>query len=472
VAKKKRHRIVLDYTNMTAGAVGARHGITDREIEKFARKAARAHEIRTAERAEGKLPFMDLPGKLNEAKEIAAYASGARKKYDNFVVLGIGGSALGTIALQGALNPVFYNLESAKKRGGPRIFVEDNVDPERVANLLDIINPKKTLFNVITKSGGTAETMSTFLIARNLIARKLGARSLKNHIVATTDKEKGNLRPIAEAEGLDSFVVPDGVGGRFSVLTPVGLLPAAMAGIDILELLAGAAMMNRRCRKGDIESNPALAGAALQFLADTKKGKRIQVMMPYSNALYDVADWFRQLWAESLGKKYSLDGKVVCTGQTPVKALGATDQHSQVQLYNEGPNDKTITFIRVEKFRTDIKIPKAYSSIKGISYLPGHSLGELLNAEQYATEIALTNYRRPNSTIIMPTIDECTVGQLLYMLEVQTSYAGVFYNINPFDQPGVEAGKVATYALMGRSGYEEKVEEIRRASGREKRRKV
>ena len=471
-AKGNNGKIVFDYTNMMADSVGADHGITAKELEKITPKAWKAFIARSEERKAGKLPFMDLPYKKDEAGQIASFASEASRKFENFVVLGIGGSALGTIALQTALNPSFYNLMPAPKRKTPRLFVEDNVDPERIANMLDILDPKKTLFNVITKSGGTAETMSALLIVRDAIARKLGPGAVRDHLVATTDREKGNLRKIADAEGLTSFLVPDGVGGRFSVLTPVGLLPAAMVGINIGALLDGAAMMDRRCKSSVLSKNPALMSAALQYLADTKKAKHIQVMMPYSNALKDVADWFRQLWAESLGKKFSLDGKVVHAGQTPVKAVGATDQHSQVQLYGEGPNDKTFTFIRVEKFRKDVTIPKGYPDIEGISYLSGHTMGELLNAEQKATEIALTGFNRPNCTISLPSINESTLGQLLYMLEMQTAYAGSLYGIDPFDQPGVEAGKTATYALMGRPGFEEQAKKINNALKKTKRLKI
>lgn len=471
-AKAANPKILFDYTNMTSDAVGSKHGVSQRELAKIAPLAAKAHAMRSAERAAGKLPYMDLPYKKKEAAEIIAYAKSAAKKYDNLVVLGIGGSSLGAIALQTALNPSFYNLHDRASRKGPRLFVEDNVDPERIADMLEIVDPKKTLFNVITKSGGTAETMSAMMIAKDLIEKKVGARSVKNHIVATTDIAKGNLRKIADAEGLKSFVVPDGVGGRFSVFTAVGLLPAAFVGIDIEGLLAGAAAMDRRCGTGELMKNPALLSSALQYIADVSKGKTIQVMMPYSNALRDIADWFRQLWAESLGKKYSLDGKVVHTGQTPIKALGATDQHSQVQLYCEGPNNKTFTFLRAEKFRTDITIPKIYGDISEISYLGGRKMSELINAEQAATQIALTEVNRPNSTIILPEISARTVGQLIYMLEAQTSYSGVLYGIDPFDQPGVEAGKIATYGLMGRPGFEKEAERIRKAISKLKRRTI
>ncbi len=470
-AKKRSDGIILDYTNMLAGQVGAKDGITDKQIKRMEPRAAEAHWSVCERRGAGKLPFMDLPyGKY--AGPILRYAAEAAKQFDNFVVLGIGGSALGAIALQTALNSPFYNLMDKKERNRPRFFVEDNVDPERIGDMLELIDPRKTLFNVITKSGSTAETMSAFMIARDLLAKKLGAKAVRRNIVVTTDAKQGILRKIADKEGFTSFEVTDGVGGRFSVLTPVGLLPAAMVGIDIKGLLAGAAAMDKRCASGVMSLNPALMGAALQYLADTEKGKTIQVMMPYANALRDIADWFRQLWAESLGKKYSLDKQIVNTGQTPVKALGATDQHSQIQLYNEGPNNKTITFIRVESFRRKVRIPATYKDVPSLSYLGGHEMGELLNAEQAATEIAVTANKRPNCTIRVPSVNAGTVGQLIYMLEVQTAYAGAMYGIDPFDQPGVEEGKIATYALMGRPGYEKQRAEIEKISRATRRRTV
>lgn len=455
--------IRYDYTRMMANAVGSAHGITAAELKRFMKKAAQSaravHSLHNA----GQLPFMDLPAKTRQAADIARYAERC-KQYENFVVLGIGGSALGTIALQSALNPAFYNLMPAAGRGGrPRLFVEDNVDPDRIANLLEVIDPRKSLFNVISKSGSTAETMAGFMVARDAVARRVGVKNLKKHFVATTDKEQGHLRKIVDREGWDSFVVPDGVGGRFSVLTPVGLLPAAAVGIDILALLKGAAAMKRRCSGDSLESNPALLAAALQFLACTTKGKSINVMMPYSQGLRDVADWYRQLWAESLGKAANRAGQTVYAGQTPVKALGATDQHSQVQLYNEGPNDKTLTLMRVESFRNPLPIPSCHSDIGAIAYLGGRTMQELMQAECRATEKALTDHGRPNSCFIFPAVNAHTVGQIMFMLEMQTAYAGEMWDINTYDQPGVEAGKIATYALMGRPGYEKQADAIRKS---------
>lgn len=470
----KIDHIVYDYTNLMSDAVGARHGISDADVRGRRKEAeAAALDVRRRHEEKGEMEFIALPSRRSAAGLILKYAEVARCECDNFVVLGIGGSSLGPISLQAAINPPYYNFMSARRRGGrPRIFFEDNVDPARIANLLEMLDPKRTLFNVITKSGGTAETLAALLTVHDLLVRKVGAKNLKKHIVATTDPNKGNLRKIADRLELPSFPVPGGVGGRFSILTAVGLLPAAMAGIDIMGLLRGAAAMRSRCFEPSLERNPAMLSALHQVIAMTGKGKPIQVMMPYSNQLYYVADWYRQLWAESLGKKTDLAGKTVHAGQTPVKALGATDQHSQVQLYAEGPNDKTITFMRVEKFTPDVEIPRGFDDLDGLAYLGGRRFGELINAEQRGTELALTAASRPNSTFVVPKVNEHTLGQLLFLFEMQTAFAGALLNINPFDQPGVEAGKIATFALMGRPGYEKQAVEIQSAAKGVVRRRV
>jgi glucose-6-phosphate isomerase len=411
--------------------------------------------------------FFSLPYQTTVVSDIIKTAKNVCAKCENFVVLGIGGSALGNIALQNALNHPYYNLLSKKERKGkPRLFVLDNIDPVIIDRLDDVIDLKKTVFNVITKSGSTAETMSQFLLFRDKLIRKLGKNKYASHIIATTDIKKGVLRKIADEEGYKTFIVPDGVGGRFSVMSAVGLLSAAVTGINIRKLLDGARDMDTELKAyDDIEKNHALRGAVLLYLMEQKFRRTITVMMPYANSLYSVADWFRQLWAESLGKNVTLDGKSANIGLTPVKALGATDQHSQVQLYNEGPDDKVFIFLRVEKFGSTLKIPKAFSNLDDLGYLGGHTFNELLDAEEKATEAAIAKNGKPSYTISLPKVDAYTIGQLLYLLEVQTAYMGGLYNINAFDQPGVEQGKKFAYGLMGRKGFEHMAEEYRKITG-------
>ena len=385
---------------------------------------------------------------------VKEFASMVEGRFDNILVLGIGGSALGGLAVTEALLKPYWNLLTPEQRNGlPRIFFLDNIDPDTMNGLLDILDLKKTLVNVITKSGSTAETMSQYMIIKDRLEKELGDNYRRN-IVATTDKKMGVLRQLADQEGYKTFVVPDDVGGRFSVFSAVGLVPFALVGLDIDQIMNGIKDMDLALKNTDIHQNIAAQGALIQYLLDTEKGKNISVMMPYSTRLKYVSDWYVQLWAESLGKEYNNNGDKVNIGPTPVKAVGATDQHSQIQLYNEGPNNKVITFIRIENFDTKLEIPQIFE-YTGIGYLGGKTINDLINAEADSTRIALADYSRPTMTISLERIDEYNVAQLLYMLEVQTAIAGELYNINTFNQPGVEQAKNYTYALMGRAGYEE-----------------
>ena len=394
-------------------------------------------------------------------QKVKALVNELKDRCENLVVLGIGGSALGSIALQTALNPYMYNLDDSQRKG-PRLFVFDNVDPAQFGSFLDWVSGRldKTIFNCISKSGRTAETASEFLIVRRMLADELGPDGLKNQVVATTDPKEGTLRKIADEYDLRTLEVPEGVGGRFSVLSAVGLFSAAMCGIDIDSLLAGARDMDKRVSSEDFFRNPAAINAAINYHY-YNRGKRISVMMPYSFALKDFADWYRQLWAESLGKAENPAGAKVHIGPTPVKALGTTDQHSQVQLYREGPNDKLFTFLQVENFDADLTIGPAPQCAGELDYLAGKNLSRLLKIEKTATEFSLLQSGRPCLTVLFPQVDAYTVGQFIYLFEVTTSFAGALFGINAYDQPAVELGKEAAFALMGRSGCEKLAEQIK-----------
>jgi glucose-6-phosphate isomerase len=399
----------------------------------------------------GEVGFVGLPGDSGLLQQVTRYADSARGKYDDVVILGIGGSALGPIALRTALRPSGWNMLDDRARGGfPRLHVLDNVDPETIASLLGRLKFERTLFIVTSKSGGTAETMAQFVIVHEkLVAARL---DLKNHLVFVTDPRQGALRPLAQRLNVPALDIPPSIGGRFSVLTPVGTLPAALIGIDIKALLDGAGGMAKRCETDDLARNPAGVYAMLQWLADTRIKKSIAVFMPYSDPLRDFADWFVQLWAESLGKKRK-DGTSV--GSTPLAALGATDQHAQVQLFMEGPADKTVTFVAVRERGTDVRIPAGFNDVKELGYLGGHSLGELIDIEQRATAGALARRGRPNMTITLDRVDAASVGGLMMFLELATAYAGQLYDIDAFNQPGVELGKQFAYALLGRPGADD-----------------
>ena len=444
----------LDFTNMMVDAVGPEQGVREEELSAFVPRCRQIYDRLDSQRRQGELPFFDLPFDRGIVAQIEEMAAWVRDRFDDVVVLGIGGSALGTTAVMNALRPAWHNLADRQKRGGmPRLFVLDNVDPDTFAEHLELLDPDRTCFLVISKSGSTVETTCQFLVARNWVATHASS-DYHDHFILITDPEKGALRELATREGYRSCEIPPGVGGRFTVLTPVSLLPLACAGVDIDGMLAGAAAISPSVCHGELMSNPAGLNAVLQYLAYSK-GAHISVMMPYSSRLSAVADWFRQLWAESLGKKFSTDGRICHVGPTPVSALGTTDQHSQVQLYMEGPFDKVVTFLAVEKFDQDLTMP-ACPGASGMGYLEGGSMAQLIEVERLATAAALARNQRPNCTLSIPEVSAQTIGALLYTLQVQTLFAGDLFGVNPLDQPGVEEGKAFTYALMGRSGYEDK----------------
>ena len=455
-------KIQLDFSYVMSDFIGKDRGIRKRDIaELIPRVLGIAEEIKERRKTD-QLGFYQLPYHLETASSVSQIASSLRRGCDDFVVLGIGGSTLGGIALFRSLCHPLHNLLSKSYRGGaPRAFFLDNIDPNTVKSVLNFINPEKTIFNVVSKSGTTAETLSQFLIIQQLLSERLGKKSVKDHIVVTTGSKQSDLKTIAEKEGYPLLLIPENVGGRFSVLGPVGLFPAAILGIDILELLAGARYMDERCKSSHVWENPAYLMGALHYLADVSKGLNIAVMMPYSDALIQVAHWFRQLWAESLGKAQTVSGEAVSVGQTPVVALGVTDQHSQLQLYQEGPSNKLITFLLVENLGEKVSMPTRPGKKDNFSYLEGHNLAELMKIEAQATRIALAQAGRSNMSLILPEVNPFTIGQLLFLLEVQTVFTAGLYNVNPFDQPGVEASKQYIYGMIGRGGFEDRAQEIR-----------
>ena len=454
-------KIDLYYKNVTAGVIGSEHGITDDQFRALAERTSPIISELNQQRAAGKTRYRDLPYKEKYPEAIKQLANQLRHDCENLVVLGIGGSALGNIATQTALNPYMYNMDRAQRNGCPRLFVFDNVDPVQFGSFLDWIGDKldKTIFNVISKSGRTAETASQFLVIHQMLLERFGEAGCKQRIIATTDVSEGTLRKIADDAGLKTLEVPDGVGGRFSVLSPVGLFSAAMCGIDIDGLLAGARAMDERVSSTDFYKNPAAINAAVNWHY-YNRGKKISVMMPYAYALKDFADWYRQLWAESLGKHNDLKGGEVYVGPTPVKALGTTDQHSQVQLYREGPNDKLFTFLQIKQFGRDITIAHPPQSAPELSYLADKKMSMLINSEKAATEYALLQSKRPCLSVVFDCIDAGAVGEFIYLFEVTTSIAGLLFSIDAYDQPAVELGKEATFALMERAGFEQLKEKI------------
>jgi len=469
-----------DITSTEQGVTGQALNTLQKELAKALRQVVAPSDVT-------RQGFINLPTHQGYRDQVKAFVKKYRDQgITDLVVLGIGGSALGTIALQSALVP---------NPTKPRLHVLDNVDPDLVHRVMEDVRPyaKTTLINVISKSGDTAETAAQFMAFLHMLRTELklkdGEFPLDNILVTTdmgeftytkytdTDTGKkgdpmkspnedwGSLFRIATRNHFHMLPVPNDVGGRFSVLAPVGLFPAAMCGIDIDDLLAGAADMQDRCHKTTWKENPAMLLAALKYIA-YEKGNKIDVMMPYSNRLYYLADWYRQLWAESLGKIRGRAGHKEFVGPTPIKALGVTDQHSQLQLYLEGPDDKFVQFIEVTQHPQKEPIPPCGFNEPDMNYLEGRSFGELIRKEQLATECAMIRNQRPSVTIVFDAITAFSVGEFIYLYEMATSIFGELLNVDAFDQPAVQQIKDFTCALMDRQGKTKKdnrdYEDIRR----------
>ena len=484
------NQLIFDYRNMLAGFVGKKNGITNDELDKYIEMANIACENVVKQNNGEMMGWVDLPFNQTEIVEnIKQFANEVRGNFDNFVVLGIGGSALGASVIFDSLCHYNHNLLSKEKRCGvPKFFVEDNVDPDRLEALLDCIDLTKTMFNVVTKSGTTTEILAEFLTMYDKVKNEVGEDNVDKHFVFTTDDEKGLLNEFAKGKQIKTFNIPSGVGGRFSVLTPVGLLPASILGVNIDLLLKGAGDMTLRCKSGLNDNfveglksinknpqncceslidtfcscepecsgkyknnfNPALVKALLEFVA-YKKGKNIIVTMPYVQKLKAFSFWYAQLLGESLGKKLDLNGNVVNVGITPVSALGVTDQHSQQQLYVEGVDDKVVTFIKANEFASNISTPNNFTGNAKLDYIANVKFANLINIECCATTFALTKNARLNNTIIIEKLNAYSLGQLFAMAMYEIAFFGQMLNVNAFDQPGVEDGKKATLKMLSAS---------------------
>ena len=440
--------IRLDVAGMLARAVPT--GASPERLDQLAPRLAAAHAGLLADATRGILGFREFEAQAAERQRVLAWAAAHREGLEDVVVLGIGGSALGAVCLRTALLPRDWNARTSAQRGGrARLHVLDNVDPRSVRGLLELVDLRRTRFLVISKSGSTAETMSQYLLVRDRLAQ--AGIPAKDAIAFVTDPAKGVLRRVAQEEAIPTFDVPPNVGGRFSVLSPVGTLPAALLGLDVEALIAGATAMRDRCATDRFRENPALAFAALQWRAHLEAGQGMHVLMPYSDALRDVAPWFVQLWAESLGKRTPGGANV---GPTPIVAVGATDQHAQVQLFMEGPADKTVTFIDVdEPDGGELTIPAGGPA--ELAYLGGHGFAELLRAEGRATAGALATMGRPTMTLRVTRADAWHLGGLFMFFELATIYAGQLYGVDPLDQPGVELGKQLTYYQFGHPQWQQ-----------------
>ena len=447
--------LTLDYANMMEPNVEGGGVDPERLGGDLAERFAEAFASVEADRASGRMGFFDLPYAEEALRQTREVADGFGQWFENVVVLGIGGSALGARTVRDALlGPLWNEQDEEEREHFPRLYVVDNIDPATLTDLLDRLDLRRTLFNVVSKSGSTAETMALYLVLEERVRQIVGEDEARGHFLFTTDAERGSLREVAEAEGIPTLAIPANVGGRFSVLTPVGVLPAAVTGVDVEALMAGAAAMDARCRSGTLTENPAGVFATLLHTADTELGAPIHVLMPYADRLRSLGLWFQQLWAESLGKALGVGGEEVHSGPTPLTAVGASDQHAQVQLFMEGPRDKVVVFVAVQGKPDDLTIPSHREDVSALGYLGGHTIGELLDVERRATAEALRQRGRPNMTVEIERLDAFSLGQVLMMFEIATVYAAALYGVDPLVQPGVELGKELTYGLLGREGFE------------------
>ena len=448
-------RIAIDYRNL----LGERGGVAGVDPARLAGDlGARFRKVceRVGEaRRSGSMGFFDLPRASEAAARIQEEAARLRGRFDTVVVLGIGGSALGARTLRDALQEPMRNRGAGDRaHHRPRLHVADNIDPDSIAALLGGLDLRSAFFNVVSKSGSTTETLAQYLVIAERVARAVGPESARDHFLFTTDPGDGPLRQLAEAEGIATLPVPRNVGGRFSVLSAAGLFPAAAVGIDVGALLRGAARMEKRCRTIELTRNPAGVLATLLHRADVEDGQHVHVFMPYCDRLRSFALWVQQLWGESLGKARGLDGLPAQTGPTPLPAIGATDQHSLLQLFMEGPADKVVCFFTLDVAGDPIPVPDLHPQIQAFATPGGHTLHELITIEHAATAAALRKQGRPNLTIRLAKLDAEALGELIMLFQVATVYAGFLYGVDPLVQPGVELGKRYVHGLLGRPGYD------------------
>lgn len=450
----------LDFTNCLSEAIGATHGLTKSEVETLVAKFPKHHESIDELRANGESGFFELP--YQDTAELKAALKKHHGKWQDLVVVATGGSALAARALVGALTHAGHNLQDAKARkGAPRIHFLDNPDPVAVSQTLEVLDLKKTLFQVVSRSGLTAETDALVMWLFDILKKKVGKSALSSQVVVVTDREKGPLAEIAKQEKIDILHNPANLAGRYAILGNTGLFAAGMSGLDIAALLAGAGEMDKRCRHGDPYRNPAYMHSLVHYLLTRKRRKTIHVMFAFSNRLHAIGQWYSHLCGVSLGKMLNRKGKAVHVGPSPMASLGSFDQHGQQQLYAEGPFDKVVTFVVAREHGAKAVAPQLYPKLEPLGWLKDADFAAILEHAYVGCEQHLTAAGRPNMAVTVDTVDEAHIGGLIYMLELSTAMSAELYGIDPFDQPGVEQGKQATYAQFGRPGFEDLAKRIK-----------
>ena len=402
------------------------------------------------------LGWIDLPVDYNkeEFARIKKAAEKIKSNSDVLVVIGIGGSYLGARAAIEFLGHNFFNSVSKDLRKAPEIyFVGNSISSNYLAGLVDVIGDRDFSVNIISKSGTTTEPAIAFRVFKKMLEEKYGKDGAAKRIYATTDKAKGALKKLADAEGYEEFVVPDDVGGRFSVLTAVGLLSIAVSGVDIDELMAGAASARKRCIENDFDNNDAMQYAALRNIM-LRKGKSVEILCDYEPSLHYTLEWWKQLMGESEGK----DNK----GLFPASVDLTTDLHSMGQFIQDGSRIMFETVLNVEKTSREIVIEKEDEDLDGLNYLAGKTMDFVNKCAMNGTILAHTDGNTPNLRVDIPEQTPFYLGELFYFFEFACGLSGYMLGVNPFNQPGVESYKKNMFALLGKPGYEAEGEELRK----------
>lgn len=445
-----KHKLEVDYN-------AARGFLADREVNDAFAKSIKALEVLEGREGRGNefLGWLDLPSETDET--LLSRIEGVARRWQNgidvVVIIGIGGSYLGSKAALDALTHHF-DLYLEKSSSPKIVFAGQNLSEDYLSELMELLSAKSAAAVVISKSGTTTEPAVAFRIIKQHFEENYGKEESARRIVAVTDESRGALRKLSEMEGYETFIIPDNVGGRFSVLTPVGLIPVAVAGYDIRAMLEGARDMQKRSSEHS-ENNPAVAYAAIRN-ALYSSGKKIEIIVNYNPKLQYVAEWWKQLYGESEGKENK--------GIFPASVNFTSDLHSMGQYIQEGERHIFETVISVEKPNRSLSIANDPKNLDGLNFLSGKSIDECNKMAELGTRIAHVDGGVPNMRIILPEINEYNIGSLFYFFEKACGISAYMLDVNPFDQPGVEDYKVNMFALLGKPGFEEKAKELRARS--------
>ena len=446
--------LILDYTHSLAGSIGATHGLTDAEVDTLVAKFPKYHESVEELRANGESAFFEMP--YQDLKPVKDLVKQHKGKWESVVVVGMGGAAVTPLTLVRSLIHERWNELPAKgRKNAPRLYAIDNLDPKSITDLIDVLDLKKTLFLVVSRSGNTAETNAIFIWLEALLKKKAGKDSIKNQVIGFTDPNS----PLASALSTHSsniVALPANLQDRMAWLGPHSLLLAGLCNLDIDAILSGAADMDKRCRHDNAVENPAYMHSLIQYLLTRKRRKTIHAMMTFSKRLCSVSDWYSHNLSVSLGKMLNRKGKAVHVGPGPAYCWGASGCYGQMQLFQEGPFDKVTTFITTKDHGLKMEVPNAHAKVEGLSYLAGKDVSDIIEAGYVTSAQIITATGRPNMTITLDDINEASISGLYYMLSLSAVMSAELYGIDPFNQPGIDSNKQAVFAQLGRVGFEDR----------------